>query len=477
MKLYQICSEAKAQGIPDLEINSVTDNTKKLQKKDIFVCIKGKNFDGHSAAEEMLKKGAALIVADHDLGLSPQLIVEDTRKYLALLAAAYYGNPEKSLKMIGVTGTNGKTTIAHLVQHILQYNGKKCACIGTAGIDLCGTSYKEDDDIPTTPLPMDLFRFLREAVDNGAEYCAIEASSQALEQGRLYGVRFKTSIFTNLTQDHLDFHGSMENYYKAKKLLFENSDTAVICIDDKYGRRLFDEIKTPKISCSIEDAATYFSVNIKTFPDSVTYWLSGEREEKSYPVKLTMPGRFNVANSIAAAAAAVEQGIDISACVKSLEAFKGVRGRSEVIWHKDFTVICDYAHTADALEKILTSTRDYCTGKLICLFGAAGERDADKRPEMGLVVGKNADLAVVTSDNPRFEDPYKIIEQLEKGLDKTYCHYKSIENRREAIEYALSQAEEGDIVLLCGKGQEDHQIYGSDSQHFDEHEIVKEILG
>lgn len=477
MRLYDISKEAEKQGIPDCDINSVTDNTKKLQKGDIFVCIKGLSFDGHTAAEEMLRKGAALIVTDHDLGLSPQIIVPDTRKYLAVLAAAYYGNPEKKLNMIGVTGTNGKTTIAHLIQHILRYGGKKCACIGTAGIDLCGTSYEEDSDIPTTPLPMDLYGFLAEAVKNGAEYCAIEASSQALVQSRLYGIRFNTGIFTNLTQDHLDVHGSMENYYKAKKILFENSDSAVVCTDDKYGRRLYKELKGEKISYSAEDAADYYSVNIKTFPNKVTYWLSGEREEKSYPVSLPMPGKFNVANSIAAAAVCIAQGMDPAVCVEALGVFKGIRGRSEVIYHKNFTVICDYAHTADALEKILTSAKSFCTGKVICLFGAAGERDGEKRPDMGLVVGKNADLAVLTSDNPRFEDPYKIMEQVEKGLDKTCCRYKSIENRREAIEYALSEAAEGDIVLLCGKGHENHQIYGNDCQHFDEHEIVKEILG
>ncbi len=477
MNLYEICKEAEQQGIPDCEINSVTDNTTKLQKNDIFVCIKGKSFDGHTAAEEMLQKGAALIVAEHDTGLSPQIIVPDTRKYLALLAAAYYGNPEKKLNMIGITGTNGKTTIAHLIQHILQQSGKKCACIGTAGIDLCGTSYEEDSDIPTTPLPMDLFRFLAEAVKNGCEYCAIEASSQALVQSRLYGIRFKTGVFTNLTQDHLDVHGSMENYYKAKKILFENADSAVICVDDKYGKRLYNELNIPKISYSAEDAADYYSVNIKTYPDRLTYWLSGEREEKSYPVNLPMPGIFNVANSMAACAVCISQGIDIADSVKALECFKGVRGRFEVIYHKNFTVICDYAHTADALEKILTAVKGTCTGKIICLFGAAGERDGEKRPDMGLAVGKNADLAVLTSDNPRFEDPYKIMEQVEKGLDKTYCRYRSIENRREAIEYALSEAEEGDVVLLCGKGHETHQIYGNDCQHFDEHEIVKEILG
>lgn len=478
MKLYDICPEAKEQGLDNIEIHSVTDDTRKLSKGDIFLCIKGNRFDGHDAAPKMIARGAALVAAEHDTGVRPQIIVPDTRKYLAVLAANYYGNPQKKLKMIGVTGTNGKTTIAHIIKHIIGQTGKKCACIGTAGIDLCGTFYEPDKDIPTTPRPMELFGFLAEAVKNGAEYCSIEASSQALAQGRLYGIQFAAGVFTNLTQDHLDFHGSMENYYKAKKELFLHCDNAIINTDDKYGKRLYGEINCPKSSYSIKDAADYYSVNIKTKPSSVTYWLSCQREEKSFPVNFGMPGIFNVDNSLAAAAACCEIGADtICGCVKALETFKGVRGRCEVIYSGSFTVICDYAHTSDALEKILKTVKAFAEGKIICLFGAAGERDGDKRPEMGIVVGKNADMAILTSDNPRFEDPEKIMRDVERGLDRTTVEYKAIENRREAIEYALSAAREKDIVLLCGKGHENYQVYGDDYQHFDEHEIVKEILG
>ena len=455
----------------------MTDNTNELEKGDVFVCIKGNSFDGHSAAAEMLEKGAAAVVTEKDLGLDRQIVVADTRKQYALMAAAYWGNPEKKLKIIAVTGTNGKTTIAHLVQFILQDNGKKCACLGTAGNDVCGKIYEPDGDVPTTPRQMAFFGLLAEAVQNGAEYCALEASSQALVQSRLYGIRFAIGIFTNLTQDHLDVHGTMENYYKAKKLLFDSCDKALVCTDDKYGRRLYKELDIPKCSYSITDAADYYSVNIKCAQTCVSYWFSSSGDEKSFPIKFGMPGMFNVANSIAAAAACSELGISINDCVASLQRFDGVRGRCEVIYHGDFTVICDYAHTSDALEKILTSVKSYAEGRVICLFGAAGERDADKRPEMGLVVGRYSDYAVLTSDNPRFEDPMQIIGQVEKGLDKTTVQYLSIENRREAIEHALSQANTGDVVLLCGKGHETHQIYGNDYQHFDEHEIVKEIMG
>lgn len=477
MKLYDICHEAKEAGINDREINSVTDNTEKLVDGDIFVCIKGKNFDGHSAAKQMLAKGASLIVAEHDTGVADQIIVPDTRSYLAELSANYYGNPQKKLKMIGVTGTNGKTTISHIIQWILNDNGKKCARIGTTGIDLCGTYHDADKDVPTTPRHTELFGYLAEAVKNGAEYCVIEASSQALKQSRLHGIWFSLGIFTNLTQDHLDFHGSMENYCKAKKKLFLQSDKALICIDDKYGKRIYDEIKCPKSSYSAQDAADYYSVNIKTAPSYVSYWFSSDRDEKSFPVKFGMPGRFNVANSIAAAAACCELGLDIGKCIESLQRFKGLKGRCEVLYDGEYTVICDYAHTADALEKILATVKDFSKGRIICLFGAAGERDGEKRPDMGLVVGKNADIAVLTSDNPRFEDPVKIIKEVEKGLDKTMIRYCSVEDRRKAIEYALSQAQEGDIVLLCGKGHETYQVYGEEYMHFDEHEIVREILG
>jgi UDP-N-acetylmuramoyl-L-alanyl-D-glutamate--2,6-diaminopimelate ligase len=479
MTLYEICPLAKEKGISDTEINSVTDNTNKLQKGDVFVCIKGKSFDGHSAAAEMEKKGASLIVAERDTGCERQLLVQNTREYYAYLAANYYGNPQKKLKMIAVTGTNGKTTVTHLIQHILNTGGKKCACIGTAGCDLCGKFYESDGDVPTTPLQMELFGYLAEAVENGAEYCAIEASSQALVQGRLYGIRYEIGIFTNLTQDHLDVHGTMDNYYKAKKSLFKSCAKALICVDDKYGKKLMKELnlsKENKRDYSITDAANYYSVNIKTAPAYVSYWFSSDRDEKSFPVKFGMPGMFNVANSAAALGACRELGMEIKECVAALESFKGVNGRCEVLYDGDFTIICDYAHTADALEKILSSIKAFAQGRVICVFGAAGERDADKRPDMGLAVGKNSNLAIVTSDNPRFEDPMKIIGQIEKGLDKTMVVYTVIEDRYEAIKYALTQAKPKDVIVLCGKGHETHQIYGADYLHFDEHEIVREIL-
>lgn len=476
MRLYDICPEAVKAGIEDREINSVTDNTEKLASGDIFVCIKGARFDGHSAAADMLEKGASLIVAETDTGCTPQIIVPDTRKYFAALAAAYYGYPQKKLKMIGVTGTNGKTTVARTIQWILNDNGRKCAYIGTTGIDLCGSFFEADSDVPTTPRQMDLFGYLARAVENGAEYCAIEASSQALAQSRLCGIEFAIGIFTNLTQDHLDFHGTMEKYYKAKRELFGQCEKALVCIDDKYGKRLYGEIKCQKRCYSMTDAADYYSVNTRTAPAYVSYWFSSAGDEKSFPVKFGMPGSFNVANSLAAAGACAELGLDIGRSVGSLQSFKGIRGRCEVIYEGEFTVICDYAHTADALEKILTAAKSFAEGRIICLFGAAGERDADKRPDMGLTVGRNSGLAVLTSDNPRFEDPYKIMEEVEKGLNKTAVMYCAIENRREAIEYAISKAKKGDVVLLCGKGHETHQIYGSDCQHFDEHEIVSELL-
>lgn len=250
----------------------------------------------------------------------------------------------------------------------------------------------------------------------------------------------------------------------------------MICIDDKYGKRLFDEIKCEKLSYSMTDAADYYSVNSKTEASGVSYWFSSAKDEKSFPITFKMPGSFNVLNSLAAAGACIELGLNINSVMTSLQSFNGVRGRCEIIYEGDFTVICDYAHTADALEKILTAAKSFTKGRIICLFGAAGERDADKRPDMGMVVGRNSRLAILTSDNPRFEDPYKIMSDVEKGLNKTAVIYCSIEDRREAIKYALAAAKKDDVVLLCGKGHETYQVYGNDPQPFDEHEIVKELL-
>lgn len=472
MRLYDISPEAREQGVADCEVASVTDETAKVGKNDIFVCIKGKSFDGHDAAKEMLEKGAAAVVTEQDLGLERQIIVTSTRKYFSVLASRYYGEPTKRLKLIAATGTNGKSTIVNIIRFMLTELGHKTGCIGTVGYDVCGKIYEAH---LTTPRPMQLYSYFREMADNGAEYCVLEASSQALAQYRLYGERFEAGIFTNLTQDHLDFHGTMENYYKAKKMLFKSCARAIVCVDDKYGERLARELEIPVTTYSVKDHADVYSVNIKVRNSGVSYWLSSCEDEKSFPVDFKIPGAFNVGNSMAAVAVCRGLGFSINDCVNVIQRFSGVSGRSEVIWDGAFTVLCDYAHTPDALLKFLTSVKSYVGGRIICVFGAAGERDETKRAEMGKIVSELTDYAVITSDNPRFEDPQKIISQVEAGFGET--PYKTFIDRREAIEHALSEAKKGDLVALCGKGHETYQVIGDDYMHFSEKEIVKEIMG
>lgn len=479
MRLFDIVTEEEREGLSDCDIGTVTDDTRKLSKGDIFIAISGRNFDGHSACAEMLEKGAAAVVVERDLGLSQQIIVKNSRKYYSVLASRYYGNPTKKLKLIAVTGTNGKTTTANIIQHILNSNGRRCGYIGTSGYDVCGRVYEAR---LTTPYQMDLYRFFSEMVENGAEYCVMEASSQALSQYRFSGERFICGIFTNLTQDHLDWHGTMENYYKAKRSLFKYCENAVINVGDKWGKRLYDELLTAKsgvrlVTVCSKDTADFFSVNIKLRSGGVSYWLSSSEDEQSFPVSFAMPGRFNVENSLCAAAACRAAGLSIRETCIALGTSKGVCGRSEVLYDGKYTVICDYAHTEDGLRKILSTLKEFVKNRLIVVFGAAGERDSGKRKAMGECVAEYSDIAVITSDNPRFEDPQTIIDMVEEGFvgkeSRVYCFV----DRYEAIKYAVSLAEEGDVIALCGKGHESYQVIGDDYLPFSEHEIIKELCG
>jgi UDP-N-acetylmuramoyl-L-alanyl-D-glutamate--2,6-diaminopimelate ligase len=460
----------------DSEVTGITDDSRELEAGNVFVCIKGESFDGHDCAEEMLEKGAAAVVVERDLGLERQVIVANTRKELARLACEYCGNPTKDLKLIAATGTNGKSTVIALIKHILEAGGHKTASIGTVGYDVCGKTYEAK---LTVPRQTELYRLFREAVGNGAEYCVVEASSQALAQDRFGDEVFECAVFTNLTQDHLDWHGTMENYFLAKRALFDMTKSAVVCIDDKYGEKLVKYIQSnydyPVVTYSAKDFADCYAVNIKSSGAGVSYWFSSAREEKSFPLKLAMPGIYNVANSIAAIAACAELGAELIDCVNALTDFKGVRGRSEVIYSGDFTIICDYAHTEDALVKFLTSIKEAAaSSRLICVFGAPGERDAAKRPLMGAAVDKHADYIIITSDNPRFEDEDTIIEQVAAGIKNT--PYNQFTDRKQAIEAAVKMAEKGDVIALCGKGHETYQAVRGVDLPFDEREIVKELL-
>jgi UDP-N-acetylmuramoyl-L-alanyl-D-glutamate--2,6-diaminopimelate ligase len=454
---------------------NISSDSRKIEAGDLFIAIKGENFDGHNAAQEMLEKGAAAVVTERDLGLERQIIVPNTRKELAKLASEFHGNPTKKLKLIAVTGTNGKSTVIALIKHILEKLGHKVGSVGTVGYDTCRKIYEAH---LTVPLQTELYRLFAEMVQNGAEYCVVEASSQALSQDRFGDEVFECAVFTNLTQDHLDWHKTMENYYLAKRSLFDMTKSAIVCIDDKYGHKLVKYIQTghniPLVTYSVKDFADNYAVNIKQAGFRSSYWFSSSGEEKSFPLKLSLPGLFNVANSIAAISAVMQLGIKLDDAVAKLADFKGVRGRSEVIHDGEFTVICDYAHTEDALIKFLSEVKGFTSGRLICVFGAPGERDIAKRPLMGEAADRYADYIIVTSDNPRFENQLEIISQVVKGIKNT--PYEAFADRKEAIGAAVKQAQSGDIIALCGKGHETYQVIGDKYLPFDEREIVKELL-
>lgn len=473
MKLYELLENNAETRIGDTEISSVTDDTRKVTEGSLFVCVRGGSFDGHDAAAEMLEKGAAAVVCERDLGLGDrQILTDNSRRLYGKLCAAWFGHPERKLKMIGVTGTNGKTTITSVIKHILMYTGHKTGLVGTIQNEI-GDEVLHTEN--TTPMTFDFMSLLDRMVKSGCEYVVMEVSSFGLVQNRIGSSHFDIALFTNLTQDHLDYHKDMEDYYQAKKLLFDVCDTAVCNIDDEYGRRLYSEITCEKLTFSVKESAAYYADGIKIKPTGSSFWLC--RGSKSRLIKTPVPGFFNVSNITAAIAVCDKAGIPADKVIEAIAAYKGVKGRCEVIpTGRDFTVICDYAHTPDALVNILRSVREYTGNRLICLFGCGGNRDSSKRPKMAASAAEYADRLIVTSDNPRNEDPIDIINDILVGLEGKDVPYDVVADRREAIYHALKIAEKGDVIVLAGKGHEEYQIIGSEKKHFDEREVVAEGL-
>lgn len=474
MKLRDLIENNAVTSIGDTEISSVTDDTRKVTEGSLFVCVKGGSFDGHTAAAEMLEKGAAAVVCEHDLGLGErQIITDNSRKLYGQICSAWFGHPERKLKMIGVTGTNGKTTITNVIKHILMKNGHKTGLVGTIQNEI-GVEVIHTDN--TTPMAYDFMQLLAKMAEAGCEYVVMEVSSFGLCQYRIGASYFDVALFTNLTQDHLDYHKDMEDYFQAKKMLFDICDCAVINADDDYGRRLYGEIGCKKLSFSVKQNADFYADGIKIKSTGSSFWFCCG--DKSHLIKTRMPGLFNVSNITAAIAACLEEGISIDNIIPAIEEYNGVKGRCEVIpTGRDFTVICDYAHTPDAIENILRSVKEYTENDLICLFGCGGNRDAAKRPKMAKAAAKYADKLIVTSDNPRNEDPETIINDILAGLEGQQVNYDVVIDRREAIYHALKIAEKGDIIVLAGKGHEDYQILaGMEHIHFDEREVVADGL-
>ena len=458
----------------DIEIKGITIDSREATSGFVFICITGQERDGHDFAKQAAEKGAAVIVSEKQLDIDvPVICYDNTKLAMAELSSRFYKEPEKKLKLIGITGTNGKTTVSYLIKNILERAGKTVGVIGTNEILVGDKDVGIKSSTPTTPNSLELRKIFAKMLEMGAEYVVMEVSSHALDLHRVAGLNYDVGIFTNLTRDHLDYHKTMENYFLAKKKLFDISKVGVINADDEYGAKLLETIPCKAVSVGTKDAELK-AEDIKIEASGVDFTVRYNGE--AYPVSLCISGLFSVYNAVCAMAAAVSLGIDIKTAISGICTASGVKGRLERVPTKtDYSVIIDYAHTPDGLENVLNAVNAFKKGRCILVFGCGGDRDSTKRPIMGEIGTRLSDIAVITSDNPRTENPDKIIEDIVSGVKSG--EYKVIANRKEAIGYALSIAKKDDIVLLAGKGQETYQIIGTQKTHFDEREIVKELLG
>ncbi|MBR5523799.1 MAG: UDP-N-acetylmuramoyl-L-alanyl-D-glutamate--2,6-diaminopimelate ligase [Clostridia bacterium] len=458
---------------PETEITSVTCDSRRVEPGCLFVCIAGTAVDGHDFAARALESGAAAVVVQRDMALTAQLLSDNTRLAWGLICANWFGRPADRIRMVGVTGTNGKTTTTTLIKSMLEYDGYKVGLIGTIQNQI------GDRVIPaqhTTPDPYDLQELLSLMVAEGCDYCVMEVSSHALHQYRVAGCTYELGVFTNLTQDHLDYHETMENYMLAKKQLFTICRAGIVNLDDSWTPAL-----TEGVPCGIttysarKDEADYVARNLRYRADGVDFELVSIG--KIGRVRMQIPGQFSVYNGLCAATVCLALGMDFDRVVEALSAAAGVKGRAEVVpTGRDFTVVIDYAHTPDGLDNICRTLKEVCGGRLVTLFGCGGDRDRTKRPLMGATAAALSDYLVVTSDNPRTEDPAGIIEDILTGLADSKTPYTVIENRVEAIHWAIAHAQPGDTILLAGKGHETYQILNSGTIHLDEREVVAEAL-
>lgn len=463
--------------IKNIDITSIAYDSRKVTEGGVFVCIKGYETDGHKYVKSAVDNGAALIVAEDEVDAGvPVVYVKDTRRAIAQLSCTFYGNPSERFNLVGITGTNGKTTITYLVKSILEAAGKQVGIIGTNQNIIGDKVLLTKSTTPTTPNALELQQLFCEMVHYGAEYVVMEVSSHALELDRVHGCNFKVGVFTNLTQDHLDFHKTMENYLNAKAKLFAISERGVVNYDDDGGRTVAERNECADImrvglgnGCDLR--AENISISSRGSQFDMIYG------GKTYPTTVAIPGRFSVYNALCAAGAALQLGIDIETVVRGLATATGVVGRVEVVpTDTDYTVIIDYAHTPDGLMNIINCVKGFAEGRVVTLFGCGGDRDNTKRPIMGKIAGELADFSIITSDNPRTENPDAIIAQIEQGIKETDGEYVTICDRREAIGYALDNAKAGDVIILAGKGQETYQIIGKEKFDFDERiEVYKHL--
>ena len=463
------CTAALEQEIGDIRYDS-----RSVAPGDLFVAVPGFAVDGHRFIPMAREKGAAAVVCETPPETDiPYIQVKNSRLALALISANYFGHPARRMKFIGVTGTNGKTTTTYLLKHVLeQTRSARVGLIGTIQ-NLIGPRVIETER--TTPESYELQKLFYEMAEAGCTHVVMEVSSHALALDRVAGVHFDVGMFTNLTQDHLDFHKTMEAYRDAKAILFRMCDMGVYNADDPASEQLMATADCKALTYGKGENAQLRAVSPELYSDHVEF--IAQHGPAEVPVTLGIPGGFTVDNALCVLGASLALGISLEDAAKALKDAQGVKGRVEVVPTPgtDYTVLIDYAHTPDSLENVLKSVRGYCKGRLIAVFGCGGDRDATKRPIMGEIGARLSDIAVVTSDNPRTEDPHQIIQDILTGIpDQSGCVV--VENRRAAIEKAMELAAKDDIIVLCGKGHETYQIIGTEKTHLDEREEVARIL-
>ncbi len=474
---------------PDIEIKGITSDSRRVKQGFIFVAVKGGDFDGHSFVREALLRGAAAVIIQDTGPRIPEtaerafIKVADSRQALARLAAQFYGQPSLGLKVIGITGTNGKTTVSYLIEAILKSAGFTPAVIGTINYRYKGKIFNA---VNTTPDPEELQALLAQMREEGVDYVIIEVSSHALDQARVESVRFLSAIFTNFSVDHLDYHRDLNSYFNAKGKLFAGllkDNFAILNIDDSRAYELIKLTQAHVVKYGLSSFADIFAEDLNySFQGTEFFLRLGSEMNKNLTlncdrIKLStaLIGKHNIYNILAAVAFGLTQGIDLKIIRQAIREFPGVPGRLERIpVESDFSVFVDYAHTQDALKNVITSLRPLCKGRLYVVFGCGGNRDKAKRPMMGRVVSELADLAIITTDNPRNEQPQEIINEIITGINKQ--NFKVILDRQAAIKETLSQAGKDDIILVAGKGHENYQIFKNKRTHFDDREVVRECL-
>lgn len=475
MKLTELANSLPipAQVYGQAEVTGLTCDSRKVSPGDLYFCLPGLRVDGHSFAQQAADKGAAALVVERKLPVElPQVLVEDARAAMSYMAQCFYGYPARGMRGVGITGTKGKTTTSFLVREIARHAGYKVGLMGTVCTSI---GDKEEPASLTTPDPIDVQSLLARMRDAGCDFYVMEVSAHALDLRKLVGMQFDQGVFTNFSQDHLDYFGTMETYRKAKEKFFTPFylKHAVVNADDEAAPHMLGKVETTTFGVS--KPADAYANDIEIHESGVSFVLSWK--DVRIPLHLHISGIFNVYNSMAAAVACLEMGMDPERVKEGLEAVTVVPGRIEPLpTHTPYRVILDYAHSPASLESILKTIREFTRGRLICLFGCGGGRDKEKRPIMGEISGRLADFSILTSDNPRLEQPMDILSAIEAGIKPTGAPYVVIENRREAIRYAMQMGQPGDVIVLAGKGHETYQDIGGQKLPFDEKVVVRELL-